>query len=325
MATHYETLGVSRSASDDEIKKAFRKLTRQYHPDVSKDQDAPIKMAEINAAYDVLKDPEKRQAYDYELDHPQPDMSQFTRQRGGQTDFDFNQFNFRDAGGTGFGGGGFASGGFNFEDLFGNGGMGGFGGGRSRQTGPQRGEDQHAVLTIDLHAAYEGATRQLALQVPQVDAQGHMTLQNKTLNVKIPKGIKAGQSIRLAGQGLPGRQGGPSGDLLLEIQFENDARYQVSERDVTMSLPVAPWEAMLGATVAVDTPGGTVEVKVPADSQAGRKLRLSGRGIPGSGNQAAGHLYLVLQVVLPPADRPEARQLYEQMRDQLAFNPRQGR
>jgi curved DNA-binding protein len=183
-----------------------------------------------------------------------------------------------------------------------------------------RGGDHHARILIDLADAYHGATRTIALRAAKQDASGHVVTEERALNVRIPKGVKEGQHIRLAGQGSPGMGGAPAGDLYLEVQFSPDPRYRLEGRDVNQTVPIAPWEAALGASIEVPTPSGNVQVKVPAGSQAGRKLRLKGRGIPGD---PPGDLYLVLDVVLPSAESDKARQIYETMARELAFNPRQ--
>jgi curved DNA-binding protein len=298
---YYQTLGVQKSASADDIKKAYRKLVRKYHPDVSKHKDADAKTKEINEAYDVLGDAEKRAAYD-ELG---------TGRRAGQ------EFHPPPDWASAFGGGGDMDSDF-FSDLFAHVGR------RSRAGGPgggyqMRGEDIHATITVDLSDAYHGATRTISMRVPQRDASGRVVTTEKSLDVKIPKGVLPGQQLRLAGQGHPGIGGGPPGDLFLEIQLKPDPRYRVEGANVYETVPVAPWEAALGAKIAVPTPSGEVEVTVPAGSQTGRKLRLKGRGIPAN---PPGDLYLVLEVVLPPADNDKARQLYETMARELAFNPR---
>jgi curved DNA-binding protein len=183
-----------------------------------------------------------------------------------------------------------------------------------------RGEDIHAAITIDLRDAYLGATRNISLRTPVQDAQGPVTMQDKTLSVNIPKGVTSGQQLRLAGQGQPGIGGGPAGDLYLAIQFREDPRYRIEGANVYETAPVAPWEAALGARIAVPTPSGTVEVSVPAGSQTGRKLRLKGRGIPAA---SPGDLYLILEVVLPSATTARAKELYEQMAREMPFNPRE--
>ena len=182
-----------------------------------------------------------------------------------------------------------------------------------------QGEDHHAKVLLDLEDAFSGATRQISLRVPQQDAQGRVRLTTRTLNVKIPKGVRAGQVIRLAGQGGPGMGGAPAGDLLLEVQFKPHLRFRADGRDLLLTLPVAPWEAALGAILPVDLPHGSVKVRIPEGAQSGRQLRVRGHGIPG---EPPGDLLLDIQVVLPPADTPKARQLYESMARDLAFDPR---
>jgi curved DNA-binding protein len=295
---YYATLGVDKTASADDIKKAYRKLVRKYHPDVSKEANADKKTKELNEAYGVLGDAEKRAAYDQlgsghhagEQFRPPPDWGAgFSSDASGDNDF--------------------------FADLFAH------VGGRRRAGGGFRmpGEDSHAAIAIDLADAYHGATRTISLRVPQMDAQGRVITQERTLNVTIPKGVMPGQQLRLGGQGQPGSGGGPAGDLYLEIQFTTDQRYRVEGRDVYETVPVAPWEAALGGEIDVPTPSGRVHVTIPHNSKNGRKLRLKGRGIPGN---PAGDLYLLLEVALPPADTPKARQLYETMAREMAFNPR---
>ena len=181
------------------------------------------------------------------------------------------------------------------------------------------GQDHHAKVVVDLEDAFNGATRIITLQTPQVDAAGHVTTRERTLNVRIPKGVRQGQQIRLAGQGSPGFGGGPAGDLYLEIEFRPHKHYRAEGRDIYLDLPVAPWEAALGAKVTVPTPAGKVGLSVPPNSTSGRKMRLKGRGIPGS---PPGDLYVELRVELPPADSEQAKELYREMEKELAFNPR---
>jgi len=307
---YYQSLGVARGASADEIKKAYRKLARKYHPDVSKEADAEARMREVNEAYAVLSDPEKRTAYD-ELGNRYGAGQEFQPPPDWGTGFEF----------TGRGGPEMHDEAFSdfFSSLFGH-------PGRARGAGRagvhrMRGSDHHARIMIDLADVYEGATRAITLRGARLDDAGHVVADERVLNVRIPKGLAEGQQIRLAGQGAPGIGGGPAGDLYLEVQFRPDPRYRIQGRDVYATLPVAPWEAALGATVEAPTPSGRVQVSVPAGSQAGRKLRLKGRGIPGD---PPGSLYLELAVVLPPADSDKARKLYEQMARELAFDPRRG-
>lgn len=305
---YYQTLGVAKTASEDDIKKAYRKLVRKYHPDVSKEADAQNKTQEINEAYGVLGDAEKRAAYD--------ELGRGHQYRAGQ------EFRPPPDWGRGFGGGAGgpgAAGGFGdsdfFSDLFANFG----GGGRRRPQPPQKGEDNHASITIDLADTYHGATRTISLMVAERDAQDRIVTRERNLSVNIPKGVTAGQQLRLSGQGQQGAAG--PGDLYLEIQFRPHARYRLDGRDVYQTVPVAPWELALGGDIEVTTPSGKVHVTVPAASQSGRKLRLRGRGIPG---KEAGDLYLLLEVVLPPANTDQAKELYQTMARELAFNPRAG-
>ena len=302
---YYQTLGVQRSATADEIKKAYRRLARKYHPDVSKEADAAARMSAINEANTVLSDPEKRAAYDALGRRPPPGQD-FRPPPGWDAGFEFS-------------GGGFDAGEDEFSDFFAN----LFGrAARARRGGSasMRGGDHHAKVMIDLADAYEGATRPVTLRSARLDENGRVVTDERTLDVTIPKGVRAGQHIRLRGQGAPGIGGGGSGDLYLEVDFRPDDRYRVDGRDVTQRLPVAPWEAALGATIEVPTPSGSVELKVPPGSRNGRKLRLRGRGIPGD---PPGDLYLDLDTVLPPADTEAARELYRTMERQMKFNPRQ--
>ncbi len=306
---YYQTLGVAKTATEDEIKKAYRKLVRKYHPDVSKEADAQHKTQELNEAYGVLGDAEKRAAYD--------ELGRGHQYRAGQ-EFRPPPDWGRGNGGAGPGAGGFggdAMGSDFFADLFAN--LGG--GGRRRQAPPRRGEDSHASITIDLADSYHGATRAIGLTVAERDAQDRIVTRERNLSVNIPKGVTAGQQLRLSGQGQPGAAG--PGDLYLEIQFRPNARYRIDGRDVYETVPVAPWELALGGEIDVATPSGKVTVTVPAASQTGRKLRLRGRGIPG---KETGDLYLLLEVVLPPATSDKARELYQTMARELAFNPRAG-
>lgn len=299
---YYQILGVERTASADEIKSAYRKLVRKYHPDVSKHKDADAKTKEINEAYGVLGDAEKRTAYD-ELGRGYQQGQQFRPPPDWGAQHEYAGADAEDL----------------FADLFAHMGRGrraGRGGGHAFQ---MPGEDIHAAIAIDLSDAYSGTSRQVAMRVPQHDEQGRVHMQEKTLSVNIPKGVTPGQQLRLAGQGHPGIGGGPPGDLYLEIQFNPDPRFRVEGSQVYQNVPVTPWEAALGAGIAVQTPSGQVEVTVPSGSQAGRKLRLKGRGIPSG---TPGDLYLILEVVLPPADSERARELYQQMARDLAFNPR---
>jgi curved DNA-binding protein len=304
---YYETLGVPRGATQDDIKKAYRKLARKYHPDVSKLADAEARFKDINEANEVLKDPEKRTAYDQMGSNwkagqefsPPPNWDAGFEFRGGQP------------GGSPFGGGSFGGGdGFDasdfFESLFGRRG----GGAGPRRRADVAGQDHHAKVLIDLEDAYRGAERSISLRAPVEGADGRVAMQERTLDVHIPKGIRPGQHLRLTGQGSPGTGGAKAGDLYLEIEFKPHSLYRVEGSDVYADLPLAPWEASLGATVDVPTPEGTVQLTIPKGSQTGRKLRLKGRGLPGKN---PGDLYAVLAIVLPKADSDAGRIAYEDM------------
>lgn len=307
---YYQILGVSKDATQDEIKRAYRKLARKYHPDVSKEPDAEARFKEVGEAYEVLKDPEKRAAYDQlganwkagQDFRPPPDWDQ--------------GFEFHGGGFTGADAAGFSD---FFESLFGRGGFGGARQGGAGRGFRARGEDTHARILIDLEDAYKGATRTITLKHTELGPDGRPHLKERSLNVRIPKGIRQGQQIRLAGQGGAGIGGGPAGDLYLEIEFKPHPFYKLEGKDVYLDLPVAPWEAALGAVVKVPTPSGTVDLKIPPNSSAGRKLRLKGRGIP---SKEPGDFYVVLQIALPKADTPAARQAYEACKKALDFNPR---
>lgn len=305
---YYAIMGLPRNASQAEIKRVYRKLARKYHPDVSKEADAEAQFKQVGEAYEVLKDPEKRAAYD----RLGPDL------KPGQ---EFNPPPNWDSGFE-FRGGGFtnsADGGFSefFEGLFGHAGAGGHS--ASGAGLHARGQDHHAKVVVDLEDAFHGATRTITLQSPQLDAHGQLLLKDRTLHVKIPAGIKEGQQIRLKGQGTSGMGQGEFGDLYLEIHFNPHPLYRVDGRDLYLQLPVTPWEVALGATVKAPTPGGVVDLKIPPGSDNGKKLRLKGRGIPGN---PAGDIYITLQVKVPPADSEQAKALYKSMADTLNFNPR---
>lgn len=314
---YYQVLGVERTATEADIKKAYRRLVRRHHPDVNKAPDAQVRMQELNEAWEVLQDPAKRAAYD-RLGQRWQGGAEFQPPPDWQAGFEFS--------GAPEGAGRAHEHSAFFEELFGHAGRGG----HRRRPAPEagfaaRGDDHHATIVVPLEDAFHGATRTLTLQAAELDAQGRPALRSRQLSVAIPKGLKAGQQIRLAGQGTPGFGGGAAGDLYLEVQFEPHARYRVDGRDLFVDLPLAPWEAALGAAVPVRTPGGTIELTVPASSQPGRKLRLKGRGIPAaSAAGTPGDLYVVLQVVLPPADTDTARAAWRRLAQDLAFDPRAG-
>lgn len=317
---YYEELGVAKTATADEIKKAYRKLARKYHPDVSKEANAEEKMQAINVAYDTLSNEEKKKQYDFELEHPQGFAGGgFGGQAGGQG-FDGRQFHRSSSGGQqDFSG---------FEDLFGRFG-GGFGGGQQYQDFAQRGshqqrsykgEDQHASIDVPVQVAYEGTTQSITLQIPTYNAYGEPEVQRKTLQVKIPKGMKEGQQIRLAKQGQAGINGGENGDLYIEIQYQDTDRIRVEGADVYYTVDVSPWEAALGQSIEIDTPAGKVKVNVPKNAKTNQQLRLKDKGIP---NKTPGHLYLVLNVVYPKADTEAQQKAYQDFAEAFSqFNPR---
>jgi curved DNA-binding protein len=307
---YYQVMGVARDASQDDIKRAYRKLARKYHPDVSKEANAEDRFKEVQEAYEVLKDPEKRAAYDQlgqnwragQDFRPPPDWGQdfeFSRGPSGTEDARFSEF---------------------FSSLFGE--ESPFA--RTRQgTGGFRaaGRDHYARVQIALEDAFRGGTHTIELTAPELTPDGHVITRPRTLRVTIPQGVVAGQQIRLNGQGSPGLGGGPPGDLYLEIGFKPHPRYTVEGRDLTVVVPVAPWEAALGAKIEVPTLGGPVEMRIPAGARAGQRLRLKGRGLPGP---VPGDQFVELKIALPPADTPSARELYERMRDEIDFDPRAG-
>jgi curved DNA-binding protein len=304
---YYATLGVERSATTEEITRAFRKLARKYHPDVSKEANAEARFKEVAEAYKALKDPEKRAAYD-EVGRNYQKGQEFAPPPGWDSGFAFSG-----RGGEAGDGADFSE---FFESLFGRAAAGarsgqhapGGRGGRAHAAAP--GEDRHARIVIDLEDAYRGARRTITLRVPAVDEHGRAALQERQLDVNIPKGVRPGQHLRLAGQGSPGSGGLPAGDLYLEIALKPHAHFRVDGPDVYLDLPVAPWEAALGATVMTPTPDGKIELTIPAGSGPGRKLRLRGRGLPGA---PPGDMYVLLSIALPPSDTPAAKAAYAEL------------
>lgn len=307
---YYEVMGVKRDATQDEIKRAYRKLARKYHPDVSKEKDAEKHFKEVGEAYEVLKDPEKRTAYD-QLGSQWQAGQDFNPPPGWDSGFEFSGGGYTDANAANFSD--------FFEDLFGRRSAHGFSGAGQQQGFHMQGEDHQAKVMISLQDAYNGAERAITLQVPKVDSSGHVITQSHTLNIKIPRGITRGQRIRLRGQGSPGMGQGKPGDLYLEIDFEAHPLYRVENRDIYLDLPITPWEAALGASVSIPTLGGTVEMKIPAGSQSGNKLRLKGRGLPG---KVAGDQFVILQIETPKAKSEAEKKLYRQMEKEMKFNPR---
>ena len=312
---YYKILDVSKTASPEEIKRAYRRLARKYHPDVSKDANAEARFKEINEAYEVLKDEEKRKAYDTfganwqaGQDFRPPPGWEERFQRGGFGSRRTSSHQYSDF----------------FESLF--------GGGRGRTTPDgfsffeeeyqDLGHDLHAKISISLEDSYHGARRTITLNRTVLEGNGRLAIKPQSLHVTIPKGIIEGQQIRLEGQGEAGSGRGERGNLFLEIVFLPHPIFTVVKRDIFLPLPVTPWEAALGATIAVPTLGGNVDLKLPANSQTGQKLRLKGRGLC-SKNQA-GNQYVTLAIHVPEARTAAQRELYEKMAQLMPFNPRSG-
>ncbi len=325
---YYAALGVARSADAEEIKRAYRKLARKYHPDVSKEPAAEDKFKEVAEAYEALKDPERRAAYDA--------AGEQWKQRGsGQS----GAGRAAGSGAGGFGAEGFGPGGFEFsgagfdaessaqhseffEALFGR--RAGAGAARSAgQRQPRQGTDHHARVRIDLLDAYRGGERSISLSAPTPTADGRIEMREREVRLQIPKGIRPGQQLRLVGQGGPGLgEGAPAGDLYLEIEFAPHSIFRVDGADVHFDLPLAPWEAALGAKVQAPTPEAQVELQIPPGTPAGRQLRLRGKGLPGA--KASGDLFAHIQIVLPPAGTPQTEEAWRALAQAAAFNPRAG-
>ncbi len=312
---YYRTLGVERDATQDAIKKAYRRLARKYHPDVSQEPQAEQRFKEANEAYEVLKDPQKRAAYD-QLGAQWRSGQDFRPPPGWQQGFEFRQGGDHSAGFSDF-----------FESLFGHfathPGAAGDEWRASTRThrrhSPSTGEDQHAQIEISLEDAYHGVMRTIAVQAPKVTTKGQVKTQERNLNVRIPKGVIAGQRIRLAGQGAPDPWNGAQGDLYLEVLFKPHDLFTIDGRTVMLELPITPWEAALGCTVTVPTLGGKVDLRIPPNSQGGQKLRLKGRGLPGN---PSGDQLVTLKLVTPRADTAAAKQFYQRMAEELPMNPR---
>lgn len=317
---YYKVLGIDKNATADEVKKAYRKLARKYHPDVSKDADAEARFKEVAEAYEVLRDPEKRKLYDqygadWKTGRQQEEYREKYRQQYQQ------QYHDHDRGepfgtGAGFDFGYGDMGGFSdfFESLFGSAGRRSATG---RRPSRQKGEDVTASISIPITDAFHGATRRINFNIQSVSG-GSVQNTPRSLNVKIPRGIRSGQKIRLAGQGSPGYNGGASGDMYITVEFEKHPYLRADGADIYLELPVAPWEAALGNTINVPAPGGKVKLKIPPGSKQGKKLRLKAKGIPA---KTPGDLYVVINIVWPPADNEKARKIYEEMKD-LNFDPR---
>ena len=316
---YYDILGVKKDASDAEIKKKYRKLVRQYHPDVSDDPDADNKIAEINNAYETLRDKDKRAEYDAMLDNPfagagaAGGFGGFGGQSaGGQGGFRWEDIKDQFGEGEAYGGGG-----FRFDDIFSA--FGGGARGQSQQGGfrsqNSQGQDQHAEITVDLASVYSGDDYSIKLNVPVRQPDGSVDYENKTLKIKIPKGITDGKQIRLAGQGAAGIGGGKNGDLFLKVKISHADNIRIEGADVYQTVNIAPWEAALGEKITVNTPAGSLGVTIPKNSKSGSNLRLKGKGIPA---KQAGNLYLTLNIVNPDVSSEAAIKAYEQLKEAFA-------
>lgn len=298
---YYQVLGVARDASADEIKRAYRKLARKYHPDVNANAEAEAMFQDVSEAYEVLKDPEKRAAYDglgsgqaaggFE---PPPNWDSgyaFSKTQGGDPR-GFSDF---------------------FETLFRR---------EAAQGGATYGgpaSDSHARMEVDIGDVYTGARRELHLRTPVLQPDGRVIMQDHAIAVQIPKGIMAGQHLRLAGQGPVRPDTGVAGDLFLEISFAPHPVYHPDGQDLHMTLPVAPWEAALGGHVVLPTPSGKVDLRIPPNARSGQKLRLKGKGLPGA---KAGDIYTKIEIVNPEVSSDTARAVFARMAEAMPFNPR---
>lgn len=289
---YYKIMGVAKDASEKEIKTAYRKLARKYHPDISKEKNAEEQFKEMGEAYEVLHDPVKRAEYDQYLKNREFNQrayqstgtggrSHSQSYEGGQFDSDF------------------------FESLFGH---------ARYQQQPSAGQDYQGKMTVSLEEAFTGTVKNL--QVPSSDGSD----KTQTLKVKIPAGVKSGQQIRLAGQGAQGRNGGPRGDIYLTVEVMKHPLFDVMDNDIYLTLPITPWEAALGTTIVVPTLAGKIDLKIPPSSQGGQKLRIKNRGLPGKN---PGNQYVLLKIITPPAKDEAAKELYQKMAEVMPFNPRE--
>ncbi|MBD3665400.1 DnaJ C-terminal domain-containing protein [Sulfitobacter aestuariivivens] len=298
---YYKVLGVARDAGADEIKKAFRKAARKYHPDINTGAEAEAKFKDVNAAYEVLKDSERRAAYDQLGQEPPRGQWRYQPPPDWDSGFSFSQGGpQQDAAYSDF-----------FETLFRRGAdpAGGMGAGR--------GADSHGRIEITIEEAFTGAKRMLSVRSPVLGPDGSVTLTERAVAVNVPKGVSEGQHIRLVGQGAAGE--GAAGDLFLEVSFAPHPVYRPDGKDLYLDLPVAPWEAALGGHVKMPTPDGKVDLRIPTNARAGQKLRLKGKGLPG---HLSGDIYATLKIVNPKADTAETRAFFEKMAQEMPFDPR---
>jgi curved DNA-binding protein len=303
---YYQLLNLDRDATQAQIKSSYRKLARKYHPDISKEPEAEEKFKAIGEAYEVLKNAEKRAAYD-QLGNQWQEGENFHAPPGWDAGFEFS-------GGPDNAGANYSD---FFESIFGHG-FADSGQASSAQTHSQA-QDHHTRIYISIEDSYKGDTREVSLHTPSINSDGRVTTRQRSINLKIPKGVREGQNIRLTGQGMPGQGDSPDGDLYLQIIFQPHELYRVDGRDVYLNCPITPWEAALGAKLKIPTPNGIVNLNVPKDSQTGRKLRLKGQGIPAN---PIGHFFVTLNVILPVAETESDRDIYRAMEKQFDFNPR---
>jgi len=308
---YYAVMGLPRDASQDEIRRTYRKLARKYHPDVSKETNAERRFKELGEAYEVLKDPKRRAAYD-QLGSDWRAGQDFRPPPDWDSRFEFSGDAYSQSG----------RGDFSdfFRSMFGHDGrpgQAGFG----RRSGGGRGEDHNARIEVGLEDVFKGSTLSLQLAIPEHDARGRRSNRVRKLQVKIPRGVTSGKRIRLPGQGATARNRGPAGDLFLEVKIRPHALYQVDGKDVLLNLPITPSEAALGAKIEVPTPAGRVDLNIPSGARSGQKLRLKGRGIPVPGGPPGDQL-VVLQIAVAAADTPAKKALYEQLALDIPFNPR---
>jgi len=302
---YYAVMGVDRKASAEDIKQAYRKLARKYHPDVSKEPGAEEKFKEVGEAYETLKDPEKRAAYDSLGSSYRPGQD-FRPPPDWEKQFGGGQFSFED---------------LDLGDLFSHfsGGRRGAGAGRGKMRMP--GEDYEVTAHISLEDAFRGTEVDLELEVPEYDEQGFPRRVRRAFKARIPKGATDGQRLRLAGKGGKGLNGGRDGDLYLNIALHPHRLFRASGHDLYLDLPLAPWEAVLGANVQVPTLAGSVRLKIPPGTRAGQQLRLAGRGLP-KPRGGEGDLFAIVQIAVPTAASERERALYKELAEASAFNPR---
>jgi curved DNA-binding protein len=290
---YYKIMGLSQNATEKDIKTAYRKLARKFHPDISKEPNAEEHFKEMGEAYEILKDPVKRAEYDQYLKNREFNQRQRTQQATGHTERAYQ-----------YQGGQFDS--DFFESLFGH---------ARYQQEPTAGQNYEGKITVSLEEAFQGTIKNLQVPIEQ-DTETKL----QTLKVKIPAGVKSGQKIRLAGQGASGIHGGSRGDIYLTVEVMKHPLFDVIGNDIYLTLPITPWEAALGATIIVPTLAGKIDLKVPASSQGGQKLRIKNRGLPGP---TAGNQYVLLKIITPPATTEASKELYKKMAEIMPLNPRE--